>query len=222
MNNRESVSVNPATEDLQKAFTLLLCPETQRIMTLLSQSVRPTVELTTDSIIIHDLPTELNYDDLDNSFVGMICHATKNLYCDGDRLGKREAKAKRRKQQPLENDSVHMCVAYVPCLRKQANGEYQDAIIRFLVSNTENESSRFIEHFDRSIISDKELAEFKRENRLISNKRGIVTTWRGMNDEEIATHFTAFVGTCFHEIQDKFNELYDWFADSATMAGNLA
>lgn len=204
-----SVTVNPA-QALQQALAPLLHPDVQRFMVQFYGKVMPTTEIKKHQLIIHNLPSKLQREDIDTSFIGAACHAVKHLYSDGDRTGKTSAQKKLRNGQHLENNSIRMCLTYV-YFQSWKSEDYQDVTIEFLLSSDKRNPPKFFERFNRDDVSDKELEEFRRENRLISTKKGKVITWREMTEAELEVHIQAFIGTCQAEIQEHFDSLYENF-----------
>ena len=198
------------TQKLQQALAPLLAQRVQQFLLFYGNSqIRPYAEISDDTIIVHNLPSWLTRDELTSSFIDNICHQVKNLYSDGDRLGKKAALQKVRNKEHLENNCIRMCLTYVYTSREVSDDRYQDIIISFIPSYTKYNPPKFIERFKRSDINEEQLKQFRCENRLIDANNNRVTTWRKMNADELNLHTTAFIGACYEGIQQHINQLFD-------------
>ncbi len=201
--------------NLENTIWPLCSPGISKFLLQLSHVHRPTVEVVNEDIIIRYLPASLTREDIDTSFIGKICHEVKHFYSDGDRSGKKSARQKLDDGTLLENTTIRMCLTYVYTFRKVSDTE-QELKIKFITSFTKENPPKFIETFKRGELSDKEIEELRLDGRIIKRKRGRVTTWRKMSDEELDAHKTAFISTCCEEIKTRLNALYDGFANTAS------
>lgn len=135
--------------------------------------------VTSDCLIIRGLP-EVKHDELFNSELINIVHRLKHLYKDGDRDGAKAYRAKRKAQQPRENDHYRLCVTYTANFARDERSSY--LIIRLMTSNDGNS------------------AYFNEISRGHAKKRKM-TTW------EITSYAAQFSQDCADEIQAYLDNL---------------
>lgn len=217
---------NPYTQRVQQAFAPLfgaLTKKVQQFLTL-TNNIIPTVEYTTDGFIVHGLPTDITLQDIQNdSAFERILHRIKHLYFHGDQSGRTSALIKLRAGEPLENNRMRMYVAYAYTLRKVYEQWYQptgdpeqddqyvvslDLVVGFHLSNIKGNPHKVFNEIARELVTDKEIEEFRRENHLVCANNKVVTTWREMTQEELATHLSAIISTCVEEIRTHLENVY--------------
>lgn len=217
---------NPYTQKVQNAFAPLFEALTKRVQHFLTltNNMIPSIEHIEDGFIVHGLPRDITLQDIQNdSAFEQILHRVKHLYFDGDRSGRTSAQRKLRKGELLENNRMRMYVAYAYTLRKVYDQDYtetsiteQDAqnviatdlVVKFHLSNIKGNPHKVIEKIARALVTDKEIEEFRQENRLLCANNNVVTIWREMTEEELAIHLAAIIGTCMEEISSHLEKVY--------------
>lgn len=203
------------TRRLQEAFTPLLQPNVQHFATQFNGKIKPTLEIGKNQIIIRNLPSSLTRDEIDASFIGIQCHRAKHLYIDGDCTGKSSIFVKLKKNEPLENNRIRMCLTYVYFLDRKSD-EYQDVTINFLLTYDRRNPPRIIDESSKSSISNDEVKELRSSGYHVEVSKHNVTIWHEMTAFERKLHTRKFIALCHDRIQQCLDELFASLTDNRT------
>lgn len=229
-----AISETPSTVEgsLRDAFEALcniLTPENQQRCREMGNFYPPTVEKCVDDvgnhkIVIHGLPAselcKFNQRDIEDLAITDICHQIMHLYADGDRAGKTAIAEKRKHGQPLESNGLRLYVIY-SISPSTVNGE---TVLQILFTPNDSELSFpvRIRKISREGFSASQIGEMRKQGLIEHTTRSEIFVREPMLPTEAQEHFAVFVHTCYEEINQYLQKIFDDAIKNHTVPNYLA